>query len=185
MLAETPRSGFAFLGSGKQSVAEHSYRTALISYALAEFSKEKIDRAKILMLSLVHDLPEARTSDLNYVNKRYVRANEDKAVDELSRYGLVGRQLAIYIQEYRAKKSIEAVLVHDADQLELLLCLKKEYDTGNPRALVWFDSVSQRLETKAARQLAVQIRSTPFDEWWLEKKSGNKKPNKKDIYRRI
>jgi len=26
MLQRTPRSGFAFLGSGKQSVAEHTYR---------------------------------------------------------------------------------------------------------------------------------------------------------------
>ena len=35
MLSSIPRSGFAFLGSGKQSVAEHSFRVTLIAYVLA------------------------------------------------------------------------------------------------------------------------------------------------------
>ena len=37
---ETPRSGFWFLGTGKQSVAEHLFRTAMIAYALAYVTPE-------------------------------------------------------------------------------------------------------------------------------------------------
>ncbi len=32
------------------------------------------------MMCLFHDLPEARIGDLNYVNKKYVQANEEKAI---------------------------------------------------------------------------------------------------------
>ena len=35
ILSKTPRSGFHFLGSGKQSVAEHINRVVFIGYVLA------------------------------------------------------------------------------------------------------------------------------------------------------
>ena len=83
MLAHLPRSGYAFLGAGKQSVAEHSHRMTFVAYVLAKESKEPVDMAKLLLMCLLHDLPEARTGDLNYVNKRYVEANEDQVIAEL------------------------------------------------------------------------------------------------------
>ena len=36
MLRHTPRSGYKFLGSSRETVAEHSHRTAVIGYALAK-----------------------------------------------------------------------------------------------------------------------------------------------------
>ena len=36
MLRHTPRSGYKFLGSGQETVAEHSHRTAVIGYVLAK-----------------------------------------------------------------------------------------------------------------------------------------------------
>ena len=38
MLRHTPRSGYAFLGSGKENVAEHSYRVSVLGYALARLA---------------------------------------------------------------------------------------------------------------------------------------------------
>ena len=35
-------------------------------------------------MCFVHELPEARTGDMNYVNKKYVTVNEEKAVQELT-----------------------------------------------------------------------------------------------------
>ncbi|MBW1775527.1 MAG: HD domain-containing protein, partial [Deltaproteobacteria bacterium] len=35
MLKKTPRSGYQFLGTGQESVAEHSFRTAIIGYMLS------------------------------------------------------------------------------------------------------------------------------------------------------
>ena len=38
MLRKTPRTGYQFLGSGSENVAEHSFRAALVGYALAHMA---------------------------------------------------------------------------------------------------------------------------------------------------
>ena len=169
MLANTPRSGFAFLGSGKQSVAEHSYRMALTGFVLAEMvkHKQKVDQRKLLLMCLLHDLPESRISDLNYVNKKYVAVNEKKVIEEIqSDYPCVS-EIKTLLDEYNEGSSIESQLAHDADQLELLLFLKRESELGNPKAMDWFDKSEQRLQTDEAKELAKEIRSTASDSWWL------------------
>lgn len=166
MLANTPRSGFAFLGSGRQSVAEHSHRMALIAYALSVLGEEPVDLSKLLIMCLCHDLPEAKTGDLNYVNKRYVKADENKAIQELKSSSELGKIFAAYIEEYIEGQSLEAQLAHDADQLELLLVLKEQIDLGNPRATEWFENVEKRVETKKGKELAHKIKTTASDAWW-------------------
>jgi hypothetical protein len=75
MLKKTPRTGYQFLGSGGESVADHSFRTAVIGYALAS-QEPDADRNKVVLMCLFHDFPEARTGDHNYVNKKYVKTDE-------------------------------------------------------------------------------------------------------------
>lgn len=169
MLAHTPRSGFAFLGTGKQSVAEHSHRMAIIAYALAVLGDEPIDLTKLLIMSLCHDLPEARTGDLNYVNKRYVTADEPKVIKEISQNEVLGKTFAAYLTEYNEGETLESMLARDADQIELLLVLKEQIDTGNQRAVKWFEKVEKRVETKIGKEMARMIHSTPSDAWWAEK----------------
>lgn len=166
MLENIPRSGYAFLGTGEQSVAEHSYRMTLIAYALAALGKDSVDLTKLLMMCLLHDLPEARTGDLNNVNKRYVTADENKVVEELKKQSQLGPQIAEYINEYIENKTLESRLAHDADKLEMLLVLKKQYDLGNSRAAEWIDKVAARVETDLAKTLADNIKNRPSDEWW-------------------
>lgn len=173
MLAHTPRSGFAFLGSGQQSVAEHSHRMTLIAYVLADECKQPIDLAKLLVMCLCHDLPEARTGDLNYVNKKYVRADESKVIEELKSKHPIGRQIGTYLNEYIECKTLEAHLAHDADQLELLLMLKEANDLGNPRAMEWFDGCVKRLYTETAKAFAETIRTTRSDAWLAQIQHNN------------
>ena len=71
MLKKTPRTGYQFLGSGGESVADHSFRTAIIGFLLAD-RDERADRNWVVLMCLFHDLPEARTGDQNYVNKRCI-----------------------------------------------------------------------------------------------------------------
>ena len=170
MLAKTPRSGFAFLGTGSQSVAEHSYRVAMIGHILADLIPEPVDKHKLLLLCLFHDFMEARTGDLNYVNKRYVQTLPQKALEDIEKGSPYGKEIVEYINEYEACETIESKLAHDADQLELLLVLKQELDTGNARAKDWFDIVFLRLITDKAKTLADEISKTPFDGWWLKDK---------------
>ena len=81
MLKRTPRSGWQFLGSGTESVAEHSYRTAMIAFVLVRLDGDGLDADRILRMALLHDLPEARTGDLNYMNQKYVHADEERAAE--------------------------------------------------------------------------------------------------------
>lgn len=167
MLKRTPRTGFQFLGSGAESVAEHSFRTAIIGYTLAQLDGSA-DVGKVLRLCLFHDIPEARTGDLNYVNKKYVQVNEGKAVEDLARTLPFGDEYRATLQEFGEGASREALLAHDADQLEMILALKEYKDLGNRNADEWYPFALRRLKTAAARQLAETIWETDSSRWWFD-----------------
>jgi len=164
MLARVPRSGFAQLGGYSQSVAEHSHRMAVIGMSLAW--RAGADAGRVSQLCLVHDLPEARTLDLHHLAKRYVAADEGRAVDDMTRGLAFGDEVRSLISEYVACETPEAVLAHDADQLELLLCLRELVEMGNARAGSWAPRTESRLRTDEARAWAETIRSAPGDRWW-------------------
>lgn len=164
MLSSTPRSGFAFLGSGKQSVAEHSYRMTLIAYFLADYGGYQVDKHKLLLMCLLHDFYEARTGDHNYVNKKYIKVIESKLLEDIT--ACYGTFITKIIKEYDEKETVESLLAHEADQLELLLVLKQESDMGNSSALKWFTSVMERLKTSSGKELALEIQKTSYDAWW-------------------
>lgn len=166
MLAHIPRSGFAFLGTGSQSVAEHSFRVALIAQGLARASSVSVDLYKLLMICLLHDLPEARIGDLNYFQKRYVKPDLNKALSDI-RNGPMGGEIVSWIDEYEQGATLEAQLAHDADQLELLLVLKQEQEKGNHRAYEWFQVGMKRIKTAIGKQMAESIATTSSDDWWM------------------
>lgn len=64
-LKSTPRTGWLDRGVSEteaESVAEHSFQTALLAW-LAAASDPTLDRDRILKLALIHDLPEAIIGD--------------------------------------------------------------------------------------------------------------------------
>jgi len=156
ILSKTPRSGFYFLGSGQQSVAEHINRVVYVGYVLAILDKE-VDVGKVMQMCLFHDLPEARTSDLNYVHQKYAISDEEKAVKDLTKTLDFGSKMLEILQEYQKRESRESLLAKDADNIEWILSLKEEVDTGNTRAKSWIPPTIKRLKTKVAKQLAEEI----------------------------
>jgi putative hydrolase of HD superfamily len=166
MLNQTPRSGFAFLGAGEQSVAEHMYRMLAIAFLLARRSEPKVDELHLLHLVMFHDLPEARTGDQNYVNHKYVRADLDKLLDETAHTWPYGEEIVGYIREFEAAETPAAQLAKDADQLELLLVLKQLADLGHPHTEEWIAPLLARLKTPAGKELAQEILTTRWDGWW-------------------
>lgn len=164
MLRKTPRSGYAFLGSGNENVAEHSYRTAVIGYILAR--EAGIDPAQVVLLCLFHDLHEARTGDFNYVNHRYNRCDARGALtDAVQGTGLEDSVLPLW-DELEAGQSREAVLAADADQLDLICNLRHEQDKGNAFASQWLESALLRLRSDEAKALAEVIVHTDPNRWW-------------------
>jgi putative hydrolase of HD superfamily len=169
ILKKTPRSGYQFLGTGNESVAEHSFRVAVIAYLLAK-NEPKADMQKVVLMSLFHDFHEARTGDHNYVHKRYVTVNENKAVNDLARKLSFGQEIVSLIDEFNSRETLEAQLSQDADQLDFILELKRQQDLGNISAGEWLKYSAKRLITDFAKTLADEIFTTDSSDWWFKKK---------------
>jgi len=169
MLKKTPRTGYQFLGSGAESVAEHSFRTAIIGYILS-LQEPEADVKKATLMCLFHDLHEARTGDHNYVNKRYVQVDEEKALGDQAQGLPFGAEILALSQEFNKGDSLEALISRDSDQLDLILELKEQLDLGNKYASDWLGYALERLHTEPAREMAQEILETDSTEWWFVKK---------------
>lgn len=170
MLKKTSRTGYQFLGSGQESVAEHSFRTSIIGYLLS-LQEPGADSRKTTLMCLFHDLHEARTGDHNYVNKRYVHVDEEKAIRDLARELPFGEEIISLTREFSKGESLEAQISRDADQLDLILELKEQQDLGNKSAQEWLYYAEKRLLTDSAKRMAKEVMNTKYTDWWFEKKT--------------
>lgn len=171
MLKRTWRTGYAFLGQGRESVAAHSFGVVLIALMLARLVPSA-DRERLLLLSLLHDLPEARTGDANAVHKRYLAIREEEAAADLVSGLPGGEEIMALLCEYRNGETVESVLAHDADQLDMLLSLKENLDLGSSDAGNWIPHVKARLKSEAAKVLANAILDEHWASWWMSELLG-------------
>ncbi|MDR2141500.1 MAG: HD domain-containing protein [Deltaproteobacteria bacterium] len=168
-LRRTPRTGYQFLGRGRESVAEHTFGVAMVAFALGRL-EERADLGKLLRLALFHDLAEARTGDLNYVNKRYVVAQEDAAFADATQGLPFEGELRDLWAEWRAGETLEARLAADADQLDMMLELRRLAGHGWAAAEEWLFYAQKRLKTETARELAQELTQADPDHWWFERR---------------
>ncbi|MCF8128948.1 MAG: HD domain-containing protein [Deltaproteobacteria bacterium] len=168
MLKKTPRTGYQFLGSGSESVAEHSFRATILGYVLAGM-ESGADIDKTIRMCLFHDLAEARTGDHNYVNKKYVAVDERKALLDQTRDLPFGDDILALTDEFNAAGTLEARIAKDADQLDLILELKGHQDAGNPNAEEWLVYALKRLCTESGKALGREIMTSKSDGWWFDK----------------
>jgi putative hydrolase of HD superfamily len=183
MLKRTPRTGYQFLGRGKENVAEHSFGTAAIAYVLGRMNGQA-DMERLLLLALFHDLAEARTGDHNYVNKQYVTSHEKEAFEDAVKDLPFTEELSSLNDEWLGSQSLEACLAADADQLDMILELKRLFDHGWKQAGDWLQYVVKRLKTKEGQSLGQEIMTSGPDDWWFEHRDSlwvnPKSPDKKD-----
>lgn len=164
MLRKTPRTGYQFLGSGSENVAEHSYRTAVIGHVLALMAGA--DVARTTYMCLFHDLHEARTGDFNYVAHIYNKSTRTEALRHATDGTGLGEDILGYWAELEETETLEAKLAQDADQLDFILNLKEELDQGNRYAGEWLKSAVERVRTEWGRELARTVLETDHKDWW-------------------
>ncbi|MEW5736316.1 MAG: HD domain-containing protein [Thermodesulfobacteriota bacterium] len=167
-LKRVPRAGWGAAGvDNPESVAEHSFRTAVIAFFLARM--EGADPFRAAVLALFHDLPEARTLDLHKVAQRYfdTKAAEQKAgADQAeSLPPELARLLSGVFEEAFAEKSPEARVAKDADHLECLLSAAEYRQTGHPVS-DWISNNENGLSTESARKTAAAALSQEPFSWW-------------------
>ena len=165
MLRKTPRTGYQFLGSGSEDVAQHSFRTAVIGHVLALMAGA--DVARTTYMCLFHDLHEARTGDFNYVNRIYNQSTRTQALEHAAAGTGLEEELLGYWAELEETVTLEARLAQDADQLDFILNLKEEFDQGNKYAGQWLEMAVERVRTQWGRDLAETIARTDHKDWWF------------------
>jgi putative hydrolase of HD superfamily len=156
-LKRVKRSGWWLAGiTDPESVAEHSFRTAVLGYILAHL--EGADPARTAALCLFHDTPEARFNDLHKLAQRYLDMEKGEALavkEQVSRLPQkIADDVASLIQHYNERDSLEARLAHDADLLECLIQAREYQTQGYTDVQDWIDSCKAGLKSEASKRLA-------------------------------
>ncbi|MBN1871332.1 MAG: HD domain-containing protein [Candidatus Omnitrophica bacterium] len=170
LIKRTRRSGWSVLGIGDaESVADHSFRCAIIGFFLARLEGASAD--KVLLMTLFNDLHEARITDLHKMAQRYVDIEdaEDRAHSEQisSLPKDLAKELGDLRSEYRRQKSAESIIARDADILECLIQAKEYEDCGYRKASHFMKRAPRFLKTRSARRLWNAAKKADSDEWWL------------------
>lgn len=151
------------------TVAEHSYRAAIIAYVLAELEGKSGETAASMLL--FHDAPEARTGDHNKIAQRYI--DRDKVeLEVLKDQGkLLPSKIAGKIEKYWKEMSkgntVMAKIAYDADLLETALQAKEYLDLGHPTK-AWIENVKAHLKTASGKRMLRELEKTHFTDWWKE-----------------
>ena len=169
MLKEIKRSGWWFVGiKGAESVADHSFRCAVIGYVLAKM--EKVAPYKVLMMSLFNDIHEARLTDLHKLAQRYINLDqaENKAFDEqvCSLPKDLRQELSVLHAERKKQKTKASILARDADILECLIQAKEYHERGFKQAVKLMRDAPRFLKSKSARKLWSVAKNTSLNQWW-------------------
>ena len=126
-LKRLPRTGWLLRGvPNPETIAEHSYRVAIITLFLADELKAKgveIDVERALKIALLHDVGEARITDIPKTAQRYLDKEraERKAVAEMLIKSPEPEEYFKLWREYEEERSLEGRLVKFADRLEMLI----------------------------------------------------------------
>jgi putative hydrolase of HD superfamily len=145
ILKRMPRTGWGTRGVPHvESVAEHTFGVGFLVLALADMLRgrvgsEPVDVEKALTMALLHDLAEARLTDLptsavQLLPESAKSQAEAQAVHEL--LGLLpdGTRLEDLWREFEDASSPEGRLLRDADKLEMMFqCLF--YERAGSRGL--------------------------------------------------
>ena len=161
-LKRLPRTGWVEAGvRDPESVADHSYRVALLSMLLSD--QAGADTLKTLRMAVLHDLAEAVTGDLTPRQKTGdYEAMESRAIRGLVE-GLPVEQRRLYVDamdEYATGETEEAALVHTADKLEMVL-QALEYREGGARDLDQFLVVEVPADYRGLYEKLIETTSRP------------------------
>lgn len=120
----------SWLSDGRQeSVAEHTWRMALMAVLLEPYLDEEVDIARLLKMVLIHDLVEVEAGDTPAFTLQTEEAKAIKQQKELQAIENLREKLGVGIgqhvyelwHEFEAKATYEARVANALDKLEVRL----------------------------------------------------------------
>lgn len=142
-LKRIPRTGWLLRGvhpAMAENVADHSYTTAIIAYILAQLCKHEINLNRLLLMALIHDLPEAKIGD---IPRSATRSSPDlPRIKQIAENKIMSTLLANLPpklqsplkkawQQFDSKTSLEAQIVEAADRLATVLHILALVQSGH------------------------------------------------------
>lgn len=161
----------------QESVADHSWRMAMIAIILAPEISKKINMEKLLKMILVHDLPEAITGDYpcfmqTPAIKKKKHKEELQAISKFRKMlpEKIGKEIFDLFIEYEERKTLEAKIAKVLDGQEVKI---QHYEEGvkhwhpKEKGLYTINAGDQNLnfpEAEKIRPLIELIRSELIDQ---------------------
>lgn len=153
-----------------ESIAEHSFRTAIIGYILGKL--EGADYFKILAMCLFHDVHEVRINDINKIGKKYLKHNINEAkITEDQIINLpknIFKELLSFQKSFVKEDTSESIIAKDADLLECLVQAREYQSQGYKDVVKWIVDCKSNLITESAKKLADYFIQNEPSDWWGE-----------------
>lgn len=112
--------------SRKENDAEHAWHMALMAYLLAEYSNEKLDLAKVMAMTLIHDLVEIDAGDTyayDAAGNETKKERENAAAERI--FGLLPKEqkkkLWLLWEEFEDMSTPEAKFANTLDKIQPLM----------------------------------------------------------------
>lgn len=114
-------------GNGRnENDAEHAWHMAIMAYLLQEYSNEKIDVAKVMLMCLIHDIVEIDAGDTYAYDQEALKtqkAREDAAKERI--FSLLPddqkEELISLFDEFEAYETAESKFAHAMDNVQPLM----------------------------------------------------------------
>ncbi|MBE9375592.1 HD domain-containing protein [Saccharopolyspora sp. HNM0983] len=171
-LKHTRRTGWLLGGvRDGESVAEHSYRVAVLAYIIAACEGANPERAATL--GIFHDVPETRIGDVPSVGKKYITTASPHDIIADQTAGLppeLRDRIVGAVDEHESAKTASATpeseCSRDADKLECLLQAREYQCEGYTQLDEWVRSSAEAVTTATGRTLAAAALEVSPGEWW-------------------
>jgi putative hydrolases of HD superfamily len=164
-----PRIWRQFLNKDFANISEHIFRVMWTAIIIAK--EEKADINKVIKMALVHDIVESRNSDVHYLSRMYTKRDDEKAIQDILKNTSIEKEFLELFNEYEEKKSIEAKIVKDADNLDVDIELQEQYVNGvkiKEDFQMMRDRVYEILFTDTAKKMWKEIQSSNPHDWHVK-----------------
>lgn len=178
---ELPRQGFIALGFKRNeadSVAAHSWTTAMLAYLLAvEMKKrgEKVNPERVIKMALFHDMAETIVGDVGTFVKGMAKGAfapiEEEGLKWLVKDLPNNKEIVELVEEYMQRKTLEARICKVADNLDALAQAKGV--PGAQSALKYFKEVYHITKIswhKSAVEMILKDEVEPERSWQTKSK---------------
>ena len=155
-LRNTARTWNQFFSKDVANVSEHTLRVCFIAIIIAENEKVK-DIWKVLKMALIHDIPEIRTGDVNYISKMYTDRKEEIALQDQIKNVSWWEEFFKLWQEFEKQETIEGQIIKDSDNLDVEFELIEQSYKGIKLADIFLEKrrnvIINKLYTETAKQI--------------------------------